>query len=147
MGLKVNFFVLAVALYAIPYKNSSCLLFVTCTTVFIFLHQYWKIWKFIERFPGGRTFPLAKRFLENSSRGFCEELNRTWRQYGCDKFVTWIGFERFVTVSKWCDVKVKKSEIFRLPEWKGNNKKKYTTTVQVDKFIYDFLSLSLSLAL
>lgn len=106
MGFKVNSFVLVLAAYAIPYKNYSCQLLVFTSTVFILIHQYWKTWKFIEKFPGGRTLPIARRFLENSSSGFYAELKQQWRKYGCDKFVMWIGFERFVTVSKWCDVKV-----------------------------------------
>jgi hypothetical protein len=103
MGLKVNLFVTIVAVLA--FFNSNFFYLLVTTFGLTYLYNYWKDWKFIEKFPGGRGISL-RGFVENSPRRFYENLRGLWEKHGRDKFVVWVGFERFVVVSKFDDVKV-----------------------------------------
>lgn len=105
MGLKVNIFVAFVAFYSIAYFNQPCFFLMLTLIGFNLLYNYWKNWQYLVKIPGGKGISL-RGFFENSSKKFYENLQRLWVQYGKDKFVIWIGFERFVAVSKYNDVKV-----------------------------------------
>lgn len=73
---------------------------------FTLLYKNFKMWRFTRRFPGRNFSCNWKTLLGNSAVNFHQELNEMWLKFGRDKFITWVGFERFITVSKLNDVQV-----------------------------------------
>ncbi|CAG9811695.1 unnamed protein product [Chironomus riparius] len=104
MGLKVNLFTTFAAIIGIAFYNPSCLFLTFGLTVLTILYNYWKNWQYLMKLPGGKRISVRGLF-ENSSSEFYENMKKLWIKHGKDKFVVWIGFERFVTVSKYEDVK------------------------------------------
>ncbi|XP_070508441.1 cytochrome P450 4e3-like [Chironomus tepperi] len=104
MGFKVNLFTTFIAIIGIAFYNTSCLFLTLALTVLTVLYSYWKNWRYMTKLPGGKGISI-KGFFENSSSEFYKSMKKLWIKYGHDKFVVWIGFERFVTVSKYEDVK------------------------------------------
>jgi hypothetical protein len=78
---------------------------------FALLYKNFKVWQFTGSFPGKNFTPNFKNFFDNSAESFHQELTRLWATHGKDKFVTWIGFERFVAVSNLRDVQASESEL------------------------------------
>lgn len=105
MGFKVNLFTAFVAVVGIAFCNPSCLFLTLGLVVLTLLYNYWKNWQYMMKLPGGKGISL-RGFFENSSSDFYKNMKKLWINYGKDKFVVWIGFERFVAVSKYEDVKV-----------------------------------------
>jgi hypothetical protein len=105
MGFKVNLFTAFIATIGVAFYNTSCLFLTLTLLILTVLYNYWKNWQFMMKLPGGKGISI-RGFFENSSSEFYKNLKNLWIKYGKDKFVVWIGFERFVTVSKYEDVKV-----------------------------------------
>lgn len=106
MGTKVNIFSFWCLLYGIAFWNfymTSLFVILTCFTV---LYKYFKVWQFTRKFPGRNFTPDLKTLIEISTANLHCHLDDQWSKYGRDKFVTWIGYKRFVTVSKLSEVKV-----------------------------------------
>jgi hypothetical protein len=74
---------------------------------FTLLYKNFKVWKFTGRFPGKNFAPNFNNLFANSAESFNNDLKKLWIQHGRDKFVTWIGFERYVAVSKFEDIQVR----------------------------------------
>ncbi|KAG5666546.1 hypothetical protein PVAND_014564 [Polypedilum vanderplanki] len=106
MGLKVNLFM---AFFAVlGFYNLPSFFFFLIYFCLMILYNYWKNWQFLSKFPGGKKISLSGIFL-NSPNEFYDYVEKLWNNYGKDKFVLWIGFERIVAVSKLDDIKVSKN--------------------------------------
>ena len=106
MGVKANAFVVAAAVGAYYNVLNFIEIFVASLGLVV-LYNYWKNWKYLVKFPGGKGISVRGLF-ENSKSGFYAKVKKLWKEHGKDKFVIWIGLERFVAVSKIDDVKVNK---------------------------------------
>lgn len=107
MGMKVNLFLAFLLASAYFLWNSNVALLFVNLMGFTALYKNFKVWQFTSKFPG-RNFSINfKSFFTNTAENFHRELNEMWMNLGRDKFITWVGFERFVAVSKLSDVKVR----------------------------------------
>lgn len=81
---------------------------------YILLYKKFKVWEFTNKFPTTRLrlLNIPKTFFRNSAQNFYKQINDLWVYHGCDKFRTWIGFERFLLLSKLDDVEVRAKRLF-----------------------------------
>lgn len=112
MGTRVNIFLASCFAYGILLSSFNMLTLCFVLLGFTALYKNYKVWQFTGKFPGRNFTPDIQTFVSNSATNFHRQLNETWSTYGRDKFITWIGFERFIAVSKLNDVLV--SGWFRL---------------------------------
>ena len=106
MGTKVNIFLSFLLLNFVVFWNMNMLsffIFFACLTI---LYKNFKVWRFTRKFPGENFLKSWKTMFVNTAENFHQELNDMWLKFGRDKFITWVGLERFITVSKLSDVQV-----------------------------------------
>lgn len=108
----MNIFLAFLLASAFLLRNSNVLLLFVNLSSFTALYKYFKVWQFTGKFPGGNFSINWKTFFGNTSENFHRELNEKWMILGRDKFITWVGFERLVAVSRLNDVKVRLSSWF-----------------------------------
>lgn len=106
MGMKVNIFLTSCFAYGLVLSSFNVISLFLVLAGFTVLYKNFKVWQFTGKFPGRNFTPELRTFLGNTAANFHRELDDLWMKYGRDKFVVWIGFERFITVSKMNDVKV-----------------------------------------
>lgn len=75
---------------------------------FTLLYKNFKVWQFTGKFPGKNFTPNFINMFKNSAESFHNDLKNLWMRHGQDKFITWIGFERYIVISKLNEVKVRK---------------------------------------
>ncbi|CRL08036.1 CLUMA_CG020963, isoform A [Clunio marinus] len=106
MGFKVNTFAfssLFIGMLLPGYNMKSLFLILGA---FILIYMNFKVWKYTRKFPGRNYFlPEWNTFFAYNSFTFHNELFKKWLNFGRDKFIIWIGFERYLTLSKLRDVK------------------------------------------
>lgn len=107
MGLKVNIFLAFCLAYGVALSNLNMTSLAIVLAGFVMLYKNFKVWQFTGKFPGRNFTPDLRTFFGNTAANFQHELDDLWMKYGRDKFIVWIGFERFITVSKMSDVKVR----------------------------------------
>lgn len=73
---------------------------------FVMVYKNFKVWRYTNKFPGFHFLKNFTSFLGTTSRSFHNDIDGLWIKHGRDKFTTWIGFERFLTISKLKDVQV-----------------------------------------
>lgn len=106
MGFKVNIFLVYCLLHGIVFMSFNMAALFAILYSFTLLYKNFKVWQFTGKFPGKNFTPNFENFFENSARSFHRELTELWTKHRRDKFVTWIGFERFVVISKLDEVQV-----------------------------------------
>lgn len=106
MGLKVNIFVGCILLHGIVYSSFNTLSLFSILASFTLLYKDFKVWQYTKKFPG-TNFPIHLRNYFGTTNGeqVHREIFQLWTKYGRDKFVTWIGLERYVTVSRLSDIR------------------------------------------
>jgi hypothetical protein len=107
MGLKVNIFLTYCLFHGVLLSSFNVKALGLILLGFTLLYKNFKVWKFTGRFPGKNLVPNFNNLFANSTESFHSDLKKLWIQHGRDKFVTWIGFERYVAVSKFDDIQVR----------------------------------------
>lgn len=106
MGTKVNVLLSFLLFHSVAFRNFNTSSLLVILSGFTLLYKNFKVWRFTRKFPGRNFSGNWKTFFDNSSTNFHQELSKMWEKFGRDKFITWVGFERFITVSKLSDVQV-----------------------------------------
>lgn len=106
MGAKVNIFLTFLFAYATMLQSFNIAFLLFTLIGFTLLYKNFKVWKFTKKIPGNDFSNNLKTYFRNTGQKFHQDLNENWENFGRDKFITWIGFERFIAVSKLRDVQV-----------------------------------------
>lgn len=106
MGFKVNVFIVSCLVIGLLLGSFNVMSLFFTLSIFCALYKNFKVWQFTNKFPGKNFSSNWKTFFVNSPENFHLDLKKMWVKLGRDKFITWVGFERFITVSKLNDVQV-----------------------------------------
>jgi hypothetical protein len=104
MGFKVNCFLAFCVVFGFVFSSFSVKALFANLLSFTLVYMNFKIWRFTSKFPGGGITSIARN-LVNNAESFRQELSAMFAKHG-DKFITWVGVERFIVVSKLSDVQV-----------------------------------------
>lgn len=104
MGFKVNCWLAFLITSGYLSDNFTVKALFVNLSWFTLIYMNFKIWRFTSMFPGGGLGSVV-RSVFSSPANFHQELSLLFSRYG-DKFITWVGLERFIVVSDPSDVKV-----------------------------------------
>ena len=106
MGTKTNCMIALLMLFGMLFDSYNLKHLFCTTSFFVFVHKNYKVYRFTVQFPGSHMLLNFVTFLSNTATKFHQQLFNAWKLYNCDKFVTWIGFERFIVLSKGAEIKI-----------------------------------------
>lgn len=104
MGFKVNLFLAFCLVSGCLFDNFQMKALFVNLAWFTLIYMKFKIWRFTSQFPGGGVASISRN-LFHTATSFHRELSEMSAKFG-DKFITWVGVERYVVVSKLSDVQV-----------------------------------------
>lgn len=83
---------------------------------FILLDKKFHVWNFTNKFPTTpfHLLKIPRTFFCDSPFIFYKEIKDLWVHLGRNHFRTWIGFERFLVLSKFEDIEVSNNRKLRV---------------------------------
>ena len=106
MGLKVNILLVYCFIHGVLFCSFNIIALFTILFGFTIVYKNFKVWQFTGKFPGNNFTPNFKSLFNNSAESFHLQLQELYENHGKDKFITWIGFERYIAVSRAKDIQV-----------------------------------------
>lgn len=106
MGTKTNCMIASLMIFGLLFDSYNLKHLFFTTSFFVFVHKNYKVYRFTIQFPGSHMLLNFVTFVSSTAEKFQHQLFDAWKLYNCDKFVTWIGFERFIVLSKGAEIKI-----------------------------------------